>query len=698
MKYFVFSCVVVLLLVGCTPSARIDSSPVFKDAWKRVQKESALEQPVAEEPGVEVGAQSNKRISLVSVPNIAPKRALSSGGGGDGSGPVVDQLPDDQMVQISVEDIPIYDFVNLVFGQILKLNFTSGTDLKNSKEKLTLNMTEDVSARDFYRVVVELLEQRDFRVVQKNDLLVIEKIKRQRGNVEVSRNVYWGRTLPRLSTSTKITQIVPVYYNELRSVYGMVRKFSGEMSTLSFDQNVESGSIMITGLVDDVRSVLQLIEIFDQPYAAGKTIDLLYLNYIGIKDFLGEIKNLLPSIGIPLEGGAVGLRLVPVESLNALLVISAQQSWVDALIYWKEKLDTVQALGDEKGLFVYHPQNRLAEELLDVFSKIVTSVNRVSTGTNKNAGDKPNTEVKESIASVNAISSLDVNLSVDPGRNALIIYAYPRDYKNIQRILKQVDIPPRQVLIEVTVAEVTLTDQLEFGLEWYLNAHNRDVLSELGTASGLGIGGSGFNYLLRGLNGDFGAMMNAFAKKDLINIVSTPHVVVLDGGEASITVGTDVPVVTSESTAADLPSTDSASSILRNVQYRSTGVKLTVKPVVHSDGLLTIDLSQELSEAQTNNVSDISSPLILNRSLKTSLALKSGETVLLGGLISANHSKTDSKVPLLGDLPVLGSLFRTESDGTTKTELIVHITPYILDNNKLLDELSKGLRPWTIQE
>jgi general secretion pathway protein D len=171
----------------------------------------------------------------------------------------------------------------------------------------------------------------------------------------------------------------------------------------------------------------------------------------------------------------------------------------------------------------------------------------------------------------------------------------------------------------------------------------------------------------------------------------------LDGMEASITVGTEVPVVTSEVTASDLASSTATNgtttpSIMRNVQYRNTGVILRVKPVINSEGAMTIEISQELSEAQNNTVSNIDSPLILNRSIHTTLAVKSGETVLLGGLISSNKSTGETKVPFFGDFPLFGHLFKTESTGNTKTELIVQITPYILNDLDQLEYISKKFR------
>jgi general secretion pathway protein D len=581
----------------------------------------------------------------------------------------------------------ISDFINLVFGQILKLSYTTGTEVKRSPEIITLNMTEEVNARDLYYVVLDLLEQRGFQVVAQDNLLVIDQVRRNAQKGLFSNNVFWGRKVPRLARAAKITQIVPVYYADLPALFAVAKQFVRDAERLTFEVQNETSSLLVSGPVEEVSQVVKLIEAFDQPFSAGKSIELLYLDYISVKAFLTELENILPGLGIPLsgKGQAAGLRLVPVESLNAVLIVAAQPSWIRSIVYWKQKLDTLQALGDEKNLFVYRPENRPADELMEITTRVVHA-----DPLRKTVGYKAVAEREKTTGpALAALAGLEADISIDKARNALIIYAYPADYKKIRHLLEQLDTPPRQVLIEVTLVEITLTDQLEYGVEWFYRNQGGEFITEISTLGGLGIGNAGLNYALTKVGGDFQALLNAFAQKDLIDIISSPHIVVLDGKEAVIHIGTDVPIIVSETSAPDIE-TDGA-SILRNIQYRNTGVILHVRPVVNSGGVLTLEIRQELSDAQQNTTSDISSPLILSRIIDTSLALKSGETVLLGGLISNNRSETVTKVPLLGDIPWLGHLFKVNSESVTKTELIVRVTPYILSNLSELDQLTRSL-------
>lgn len=653
-----------------------------------MEEAAARKEQPPEEGAVSAGEQKTGPVKLVHVSGLSKDKPVVKLQPGADAADFASLLPAEGKVQVTVQDMRIGDFINLVFGQILKLSYTTGTEVKRSPEIITLNMTEEVNARDLYYVVLELLEQRGFQVVPQDNLLMIDQVRRTEQKGLFSNNVFWGRQVPKLARAAKITQIVPVFYADLPALFAIAQKFVRDAERLTFEVQTETSSLLISGPVEEVSQVVKLIEAFDQPFSAGKSIELLYLDFISAKDFLTELDNILPSLGIPLAGKdqSAGLRLVPIDPLNAVLIVAAQPSWVRSIVFWKRKLDTIQALGDEKNLFVYRPDNRPAEELMEITASVVKGEPQQKAGGYVRGAERtspPGTALA-------ALAGLEAEISIDKGRNALIIYAYPADYKKIHHLLQQLDTPPRQVLIEVTLVEITLTDQLEYGVEWFYRNQGGEFISELSTLGGLGIGSSGLTYALTKVDGDFQALLNAFAQKDLIDIISSPHIVVLDGKEATIHIGTDVPIIVSETSAADIADADTA-SILRNIQYRNTGVILHVRPVVNSGGVLTLEIRQELSDAQQNTTSDISSPLILSRIIDTSLALKSGETVLLGGLISKNRSETETKVPLLGDIPWLGNLFKVNSNSETKTELIVRVTPYILSNLSELDQLTREM-------
>jgi general secretion pathway protein D len=258
-------------------------------------------------------------------------------------------------------------------------------------------------------------------------------------------------------------------------------------------------------------------------------------------------------------------------------------------------------------------------------------------------------------------------------------------------LLESLDQPVREALIEVTVAEIRLTDTLNLGIEWAIrNAGLDGSKFNFGTLGGLGIGSSGFSFTVLNDAGATRAVLNAFAKDERFSILSSPRLLTKSGSEARISVGSEVPILTSQQTAQT--NIGASPSIIQSIQYRSTGVLLTVKPVIHAGDRIDLEVSQEVSEATANTTSAISSPIISNRKVQTNLTLKDGATVMLGGLISENRDLTDTGIPFLRDLPGLGPLFKTQSTGNRKTELIILITPYIIDSDEQARSITETFR------
>jgi len=248
----------------------------------------------------------------------------------------------------------------------------------------------------------------------------------------------------------------------------------------------------------------------------------------------------------------------------------------------------------------------------------------------------------------------------------------------------------------VTVAEVSLNDNSQLGVEWLIKEAKLDgtkiVTSTLG---GLGIGSAGLNYRRIDSAGDTRLLLNALASNNRATILSSPRVLARNGESATIQVGQEVPIITSQQTT---PTTGNTGGVLQTVQYRSTGVILTVMPVIHSGNQIDLDVTQEVSAAQSTTTGVSTSPTFGTRKLQTKLSIKDGATVLLGGLISNNSSQGNAGIPLLKDVPGLGQLFRTNSDKSDRTELIILITPYIISNDSdaqaVTEAFKKQLGPW----
>jgi general secretion pathway protein D len=258
---------------------------------------------------------------------------------------------------------------------------------------------------------------------------------------------------------------------------------------------------------------------------------------------------------------------------------------------------------------------------------------------------------------------------VDDRTNSLIFYGEGRFYQELQPIIKQLDIMPKQVMLEVIIAEVKLTGSFSKGVEYAIK--NGSSGNKTNTLSFSGEGG--FSYSIVGLNGNFAVNLNQ--KDGLVNVLSRPTLLVRDGVTANISVGDNIPTI--GSTTSDPISGDRETT---QIEYRKTGVDLTVVPTVNAQGTIIMEIQQDISNESPDGSSINGSPSIFERTISTEVVAGDGQTVILGGLISENNSTNANSVPLLGSIPVLGHLFRTDSDNQDKTELVVLVTPKIVHN------------------
>ncbi len=260
------------------------------------------------------------------------------------------------------------------------------------------------------------------------------------------------------------------------------------------------------------------------------------------------------------------------------------------------------------------------------------------------------------------------------------------------------DRPSKAALIEVTVAELALTDSSQLGVEWLASmVDSQGRTYEGGTLGTLGIGLTGFNFRIFNGAGQLRVALNALASDNRATILSSPRVMARNGETATIQVGEEVPIITSQQSTGTIAG-PSGTGLLQTVQYRSTGVILKVKPVIHAGGQVDLDVSQEVSAATATSTGVSSSPTFTTRKVDTKLTLKAGSTVLLGGLISDTGARGKSGIPFLKDIPVAGALFSNQTGSGNRRELIVLITPYVINDSQdaeaITESFRKSLRSW----
>jgi general secretion pathway protein D len=311
----------------------------------------------------------------------------------------------------------------------------------------------------------------------------------------------------------------------------------------------------------------------------------------------------------------------------------------------------------------------------------------------------------ETVGGVSREGINSVNITADETNNALVVLATPREYAVIQDALRQLDIAPVQVLLEAAIAEVTLTNDTQFGVQYFLNGgHNQGVLTQGATVpltttssvtgvtsplANIAASYPGFSYMYT--NGaSIQIILNALDSITHVEVISAPEVMVLNNQLASLEVGDQVPILSGEAQST----VDADSPVVNSVEYLDTGIILKVTPRVNRSGQVMMDISQEVSGVDTNasSQSTIGSPTIQQRKIDSSVSVADGETVALGGLFSDQRSTGTSGIPLLDRIPLIGNLFSNHDNSHNRTELMVLITPHVVNNPEKARAVTNELR------
>jgi general secretion pathway protein D len=283
-----------------------------------------------------------------------------------------------------------------------------------------------------------------------------------------------------------------------------------------------------------------------------------------------------------------------------------------------------------------------------------------------------------------------LQIAVDPANNALIIRARGSEYAGLERFLKEIDVAPDQVLIEVTIAEVTLNDTLKYGVEWYFkNADDQKYSLGRALRPAATLPGFNFTYTIP----DVEVALSALGSITDVQVISAPKLLTLNNRPANLQFGDQVPVITQTATGVR----DAADpTIVNSVQLRDTGIVLKVTPRISRGGTVFVDVNQEVSSAVQTTTSGIDSPTIQQRRISSTVAVQDGDSIALGGMIRQSDTRSNSGVPVLKDIPVVGNLFSSTSSLGARTELLIFLRPRIIPNaaaaREMTEQLKRGLR------
>lgn len=612
-------------------------------------------------------------------------------------------------ISLNLNNFPLPTFINEVFGNRLGLSFSIAPALQNKTDLVSLHLSEPQTPSDLFATVRFVLSDYGVAVTERDGVLYFQTAENT-ANDSLPLLVS-GSTLPDVPISHRpVFQQIPMHVVRSDTMMNWLKDMFAD-SNLQVSSDMLTNSVMLRGPIDQVRQASQAIKLFDQPALKGSqsmAISPVYSN----ADALGSaLIKVLQAEGYdvsenPPLGGVVVLKL---KELQRLIVFAADPAILASARQWVELLDRQSQEQIENGLFVYQVRNTQAASIATMLGALGYSATVPATGLNDSNTSSATGQSSNNLTGNSAFTGTTSNNSpgsnrttsattitgnpeqgsvvVDANRNAIIYKGSGQQWLQVRLLLEELDRPVPSVMIDVLLAEVNINDREGLGVDWEnvsIGLGGKKLL--ISTANGLG--SSGLNISALNSAGQTKATLNAFYENKQAVIRSSPKLMVRSGEEARIEVGNEIPVVTGTTQSPD----NSDAPITQTVQYRKTGVLLSIKPTVQASGVVDLQVSQELSESTDTSTGENLTPVINNRKIETTLTLRDGGSVMLAGLIASNKGRGDNGVPLLGDIPWLGSLFKSQSASESRTELIVMIIPYIIRDFNDAQTITQGYR------
>ena len=619
------------------------------------------------------------------TPGVVIQRTVAEG--------IADRLGQDlsgDPIRVSFHDVPLVPFINEVFGEELGMSFVISPGLRDKGDLVTLKLTEPLPPRQLFATARRVLAEYgiDIREVEQGILSFAPSQEAASRDVPL---LVSGRALPEVpGTHRIIFQLVPLHVVRGPQVRGWLKE-AFDRKDLKILEDPDRSALLLKGDADTLARALAMIEVLDQPLLRGRHGLIVEPVFMSAGDLARALDSVLKAEGYQSSIGA-GLGtvvLLPLESVNKVIAFAAKRQILDHVAQWARTLDSRQKESIEEAVFTYAVRNTQAEELTE-------TLNRILGGGAAAAPPPEPLRSQEGEAAPRSAAPLAEGqpavgrIVVDKNRNLLLFRGSGKEWAELREVIGKLDRSVPSVLIEVLVAEVTLSDEEKTGFDFLVKGALGSRGITVGTRGTLGVGAGGLSFTLDS-GGQTRAMLNFFRKDDRVVIRSRPRLLVKSGETASIDVGNEIPVITQRSNSDT--EAEGSTNVLQEVTYRKTGVQLEIKPLVQANGLVDLQISQQLSEVLPGAATNLTgSPTILNRRISTSLTLKDGGSLLMGGLISGNQSAGMTGVPLLSDVPLLGRLFRADSLQEDRTELLVMVTPYVVADHEEGWELTRQVQ------
>jgi len=694
MKSLIYAVAILLLVSSC---ATMDAPVRRHPDHQRLQKSEtkANETPIYTSPDnpAEAGGVKDVELRVGESPFIneaAAKRKPSA-------------VSKDGEIVLNFEGESVQSVVHTILGEVLQETFVIGPGVSG---QVTFSTSKPVTREQLMPILELLLRWNGAAMVYTDG----------RYHILPVQDAIRGNLVPVLSKE-KIAmgyevRVMPLEYIGAIEMAKILEPYVRDGAIVRVDPL--RSMIFLAGTQEELSNYQQTVDIFDVDWLAGMSVGIYPLKTVDVESITTELTQIF---GMEAESPLAGMfRFVPLERLASVMVITPQEAYLEKAREWIETLDR-GAAGSGVQLYVYRVKNLEAQVLADYLSQLFGGQ---ATGSSRQDNRRGNLAPGLQEAQRSSISNFNQNreqandrglptnrttgsvVSTEEGEiritsvaetNSLLIQATQNQYSSIQAAIERIDQEPLQVLIESQILDVELNEDLQFGVNWWLT-NNPDAIG--GDANF----GDGFDTLTMGGSTNFfanivGPLGNGFIKATInaldsvtdVRSLGAPSLLVRNNATATITVGTQVPVQSSSISTGN-------SNVVSSAQYVSTGVTLTVTPRINPGGLVYMDVTQEVSRpgARDPDISSSGNPPINNKSVTSQVAVQSGQTIFLGGLISEQSSKGRTGVPYLNRIPGIGKLFGSTTNSKTRSETIVMITPTVIENTNDLKSVSDDIR------
>ena len=706
--------VMALFLVSCasSPPPATDAGPGATTV-AATEASSGKDQDTSPDTGQPSGALASSSEEEERGDTIRKGSGVFVQGTGTGAG---NGYAADDGVTLNFENASLPEFLRVVFESILKENYLLDPSVNGN---VTLHTTRPVTQETVLPIVEAVLEQNGAALIRDEGMYKVLPL----GNAASASGVPAVGRYPSSKRKGYGIQVVPLQHVAAKELEGILAPFVPDGSSVSVDttRNV----LILSGPKYRLDDLLATVRMFDVDWLAGMSFAMFRLEYADAVSVVQEIETIINTGGDTPLAGIV--RVLPIERVNGVLVITHRPEHIDAMQALIKEFDWGLEGASGRRLFVYELENGKAENIASVLQQIfgqkpleasssgelavpgaASSVFRRAEAVSRppplpgqatsNRVVRPATtaprpasggegESGDAGEGISAESEAEITIIADQDNNAVLVMATPQDYHAIEATIRRLDISPRQVLIEATIAEVTLSNGLSYGVRWFLENEDWELGVNApvpGNASGPGLAFAFFD-----ATSDLKAFFDVLATQSDVKFLSTPQVMVLDNQTANIRVGDQIPVTTRSSQSTTNPD----APIVTEVQFRDTGTLLTVTPRINAGGQITLEISQEVSipgaEPAVGGGGNVS---IAQRTINSSVIVQSGQTVVLGGLILETTTSGKSGVPVLMNIPGLGALFSTNSTDTFRTELIITVSPRVIEDPREMEKITEELR------